>query len=664
MSIDALFGFDDENENSLIELLQKCDDFYNNSDDLYTLNEEDINLLKDSLNYDISGIVTDDIYDEIYFKVKSIYSNNPYFNKIGSNVKSGKIKLDIPMGSANELKKGDWDKWKLPNIDYVVSNKADGVSCRLYYENGKLIKAMSRGNGYEGQDITRHILKIKNIKKQLPLNIDIKIRGEIIVPKNKIQTMLDEIELETGKRPKNQRNSVSGFINSKNGVEAVSNNVDFIAYRIEEWNKSEFEMFEYLGNDLNIQTVPYRLISGSTSEDELIKLLKDAKEKYEYPIDGLIITQNFTQLGYEGYETNSIKRKSSRKFKVGSSENSAITEVIDIEWNISKDGLFKPVIQIKPVELDGVTITQATGHNYKNIVDNKIGKGAVIEIIRSGLVVPWVKEVIKPSESEDYNIPDYRLWNIDSVDIKFNRISITEDDYDLDCLIDFYLTEQNIKKLVYFCSCLDVEQAGDGNIRKLLPEFKPYSYNIRNLILESEEKFINNIGVNGGIFYNSLHQKLNNCTECRFFDAVNCFGRGIGETKLDKVYSKYHTLSVSIEQLLNTNGFAEKSSEQYFEHLSNYFEWCEWLKNNNIKLKEPEIYNGVCNDLVVCFTGIRDSSMENFIKLNGGKIASSVTKECNLLICDSLNSTSGKMKKAKDKQIDIIDYDEACRRFF
>lgn len=231
-------------------------------------------------------------------------------------------------------------------------------------------------------------------------------------------------------------------------------------------------------------------------------------------------------------------------------------------------------------------------------------------------------------------------------------------------LADQILTEQNIKKLVYFCNCLDIEQAGDGNIRKLLPEFKPYSYNIRNLILESEEKFINNIGVNGGIFYNSLHQKLNNCTECRFFDAVNCFGRGIGETKLDKVYSKYHTLSVSIEQLLNTNGFAEKSSEQYFEHLSNYFEWCEWLKNNNIKLKEPEIYNGICNDLVVCFTGIRDSSMENFIKMNGGKIASSVTKECNLLICDSLNSTSGKMKKAKDKQIDIIDYDEACRRFF
>ena len=114
-----------------------------------------------------------------------------------------------------------------------------------------------------------------------------------------------------------------------------------------------------------------------------------------------------------------------------------------------------------------------------------------------------------------------------------------------------------------------------------------------------------------------------------------------------------------MEQLLNTNGFADKTSEQYYNHLNSYFEWKEWLDQNNIELKEPEIYNGSCNNLIVCFTGIRDANMENYIKLNGGKIVSSVTKDCNLLICDSLDSNSGKMKKAKEKQINIIDYDQA-----
>lgn len=659
--IDDLFEMND-NEKQLINLLQKCDDAYNNSNCFYFLKKEDIELLKSiSINYDEQE-VTDEIYDEIYFKVKSLYSNNSYFNKIGSKVKSNKIKLDIPMGSANELKEGDWDKWKLP-IEYVISNKLDGVSCRLYYENGKLVKAVSRGNGYESQDITRHVLKIKNIKRQLNQNIDIKIRGEIIVPKENINQMLDEIEQETGTRPKNQRNSVSGFINSKNGVDAVSKNVVFIAYKIEEWNKSEYEMFKYLDYELEFDVAPYQLINGDTSEEWLVQKLKDIKTNYTLECDGLIISQNIIQPGYEGYETNSIKRKASRKFKVGVTENIATSEVTDIIWNISKDGLFKPVVQIKPVELVGVTVTQATGHNYKNVRDNKIGKGAIIKISRSGDVIPYIKEVIQPCEDieENYNLPDKRLWVEDSVDIKLCIDYKTEDDADLDYQIVFYRNEQDIKKIVYFCNCLEVEQAGDGNIRKIFQNNDPWfnRINIKDLLLTSRETFINNIGINGGIFYNSLHQKLNECTECKFFDAVNCFGRGIGETKLEKVYKKYQTLNVTLDQLLDTDGFADKTSEQYYNHLSNYFEWKDWLEQNNIKLKEPEIYNGSCNDLVVCFTGIRDSNMENFIKLNGGRIVSSVTKDCNLLICDSLDSNSGKMKKAKEKQINIIDYDQA-----
>ena len=665
-----LFGID-ESEDKIISLLKRCDDCYNNSNCYYILNEQDVSILSDmSLNYNCNIEVTDDIYDEIYFNIKSKYPNNTYFNKVGSNVKSGKIKLDIPMGSASELKKGDWDKWKLP-IEYVISNKLDGVSCRLYYEYGKLVKAVSRGNGYESQDITKHVMKIKNVKKQLNQNINIKIRGEIIVPKTNINLMLDEIENETGARPKNQRNSVSGFINSKNGVDSVARNVNFIAYKIEEWSKSEYEMFKYLEHELEFDTTEYHLIDGNYTEEKLVNILKDVKDNYTYECDGLIITQNITQPGYEGYETNSIKRKSSRKFKVGLSDNITTSEVISITWNISKDGLFKPVVQIKPVQLAGVTVTQATGHNYKNIIDNRIGKGAIITISRSGEVIPWIQNVIKPCEDniDNYDLPNSQLYKISGVDIKFTNI-ITEDDYDIDSEVKFYRKEQNIKKLVYFCNCLDVEQAGDGNIRKLTnnkdlvgESLIPKIYGIKDLILEPVETFISTIGVNGRLFYNSLHQKLKECTESRFFDAVGCFGRGIGETKLDKIYNRYQTLNVSLEQVLSTPGFAEKTSEQYNNHMMNYFNWVDWLSDNNIHLKTPDLYSGECSDLSVCFTGIRDSNIENFIKLNGGRIVSSVTKDCNLLICDSLNSNSGKMKKAIEKQIEIINYEEACRRF-
>ena len=260
----------------------------------------------------------------------------------------------------------------------------------------------------------------------------------------------------------------------------------------------------------------------------------------------------------------------------------------------------------------------------------------------------------------DIKLDDIK-YDDNGVDYIFNY----EDTHKINPLLaDQIISEQNIQKLIYFCSCLEIDQAKEGNIRKIVESSNNTNqYLYKDLINEPKEIFIENIGVNGNIFYNSLHQKLANCNICKFFDAVNCFGRGIGETKLEKVYNKYQTLNVSMDQLLNTQGFASKSSEQYFDHLSNYFEWMDWLEENNIQLVKPEIIKGELENLVVCFTGVRDPNIEQFIKIRGGKIASSVTKDCNLLICDSLNSSSGKMKKAKDKQIEIIDYDEACGRF-
>ena len=207
--------------------------------------------------------------------------------------------------------------------------------------------------------------------------------------------MLDSIEEETGKRPKNQRNSVSGFLNSKNGIKAVSDNVEFIAYKIEEWDKSEYEMFKYLDHELEFKTSPYKLIPSNTSEEHLIEMLKDVKQNYECECDGLIITQNIIQPGYEGYETNSIKRKSSRKFKVGINDLDIVECIVnDIEWNISKDGYLKPVIIIDPVEVNDVTITRVNGNNAKYLKDNNIKTGTKGKIIRSGLVIPkWMETI-------------------------------------------------------------------------------------------------------------------------------------------------------------------------------------------------------------------------------------------------------------------------------
>lgn len=661
--------FELDNEDKLIELLKKCSDLYFNTSEFYKLNNNDIHLLNEEFGIQFEGFVTDEVFDKINILTKNKYPNNSFFNQTGILPRTGKVKLPFVMGSMNELKQGDLESWKV-NTDYVVSAKLDGVSCGLVYKEGKLINAYSRGNGIEGQEITRHIYHLDTIPKNIDNNGITYIRGELIVEKSKIPDMLNDIEQETGKRLKNGRNTISGYINSKQTNSTIQKYLKFIAYHIENFNGCEFEMFKTLEN-FNFQT-PYHYLAkcDEITEEKMTSQVINVKLYDKFECDGIIITQNHVKEGFENFETNTNNPKKSRKYKIGAVDNSSETTVESVEWNISKDGFLKPRIKIKPVNLIGVEINYATGHNYNNVITKKIGIGSKIIIKRSGDVIPYIESVIIPSDNIPlpkcgYNI-EYNDKN-EPVDLLFDYEK-TLYNYDEETA-NLYNNEMLLQKLIYFCYKLNIDFAGEGNLRILSNLFNDY-YNkildIKNFLLLSKEYFINAIGVNGEKLYNCLQNKLNNLNICEFMDAVNCFGRGIGELKLKRIFDKYQTLCVNEQQILDTNGWAEKTCYQYINNMMNYFDWMDFMENQlKIEFKNSEnvINSHIYEGLKVCFTGIRDSNMENYIVKNGGKILSSVSKECNLLICKNLTDTSTKMKKAKEKNIKIIDYETACCEF-
>lgn len=666
-----MLEFEMDNEDKLIELLKKCTEYYTNSDNLYVLSHDDVDLIKNELNIELNPNieVSDDIFDNINNLTKNKFPKNSFFNQVGFSPRTGKIKLPFIMGSMNELKEGDLEQWKCGS-EFVVSSKLDGVSCGLVYKNGKLVNAYSRGNGIEGQEILRHIWNLNSIPKEISNKNNINIRGELIVRKNDIENMLNDIEEETGKRLKNGRNSVAGYVNSKQGSKSIEKYLNFIAYNIIDYQDSEFSMYETLKNEYKFQTPTYKLLSSSEIiEEKMTQLVIDTKTNDDFECDGIIITQNIIQNGYEGFETGTHNPKKSRKYKIGAADNATQTEVEYIEWNISKDGLLKPRVKVKPVNLVGVTITYATGHNYKNIFSKKIGIGSKIIIKRSGDVIPYIQEVIEQSDniplpqcSFDYDYND----NNEVIDLSFN-FNKTRDDYGLDIAVN-YMREMNLQKMIYFCSKLNIDFAGEGNLKILTQWFNKTNSNIftiKDLLKLDKRIFTETIGINGTKLYESLFNKLNDVDECEFMDAVNCFGRGIGELKLKKIYNKYNTLCVNEQQILDTEGWANKTCNQYIEYIGEYFKWKDFIESElNIKFKvyKNELESNKLEHLKVCFTGIRDSNMENFIKRNGGKILSSVSKDCNLLICKSLSDNSTKLKKAKEKNIDIIDYDTALFR--
>lgn len=645
-----------------IDILKDCSEVYT-AGGYYVLTQEDSDILEQE-GYEIAPDteIEDSIFDEMFSYFKDLYPNDPYFLAVGAPERGGKVPLEFKMGSMTELKTGDFAKWANPNIDYVITEKLDGCSLGLTFEDGKLKCAQSRGDGTMGADVTRHYLKFREIG----LMKSGKVRGEVIIKKEDIDAFMYELEKETGKRPKNARNAVAGQLNSKFGSKAFYKYAHFVAYRLIDYPEmpekfsDQFSILEKNGFLTVKRLGEYK--ASELNDDILTDLVKNVKEYSEYECDGIILTINDPPAEYHGFETGTLNPRDSRKFKIGAEDNKTTTKVIDVVWQVSRDLLMKPVVIVKPVKLVGVTVTRASAHNYKWMDNKKLGIGSEIVIKRSGDVIPYVEEVL--TESDDKHIPASVQQNskVIGVELVLNR----------NCpeLNDFY-DEANLKLLEHFCTTLKVDQAKYGNLKKLISFVgeNQRDFTIENLILEPEESFIDSIGVVGKNIYESLRKRLSEVEEPVFFDATNTFGRLFGTTRLQHVFDKYQTLDVSEQQLSSVEGFAEKSIEQYLRGIPEYKYWkklSEGEFKDIIKFKAPkkmEQISSKLSDLTVVFTGIRDKNMEAFILQNGGKVAGGVSSKVNLLITKDINSNSDKVKKAKNLGIEIISYEDAKKRF-
>lgn len=644
-----------------INILRKCADSYNVGD-LYKITKEDSSVLEgEDFKIEPNTEVTDAIYDQLYFYLKDKYPEDNYFNEVGAPERGSKVPLEFQMGSMTELKTGDWDKWKLLNEEYVITSKLDGCSCGLTFVNGKLKCAQSRGNGIEGADITRHYNKFL-IKGTIPNG---KVRGEIIIPKEHIQDFINEVEQETGKRYANARNAVAGQINSKEGAKAFYKYAHLVTYKLLDYPeeiptfKDSLDILKSAG--FLVANIKGVLKGKDITEDFLINTVKDVKANDEYECDGIILTLNKPDAKHQGNETGTLNPKDSRKFKIGATNLEAETFVKDIEWTPSKDYKLKPVVILEPVQLNGVVVSRATVNNMEWLKNMGVGIGSKVIIKRCGEVIPNVVEVITPSNNN--GLPEILLNNtyMDGVDLVLNKNV-------KDTLLNPYYEIVAVKKINYFCNMLKVEQAGFGNLYKIMKTSgKPIKdYTLENFLVETENRFISSIGVNGKKLFKSLRDKLNGVSETAFYAAVDPFGSLIAEKRLEKIFDELGSLDVSEKDLENISGIGKETIKAFMKGLPELHYWKNLCKNqlkDIVKFKHLEKTSNELQDLKVVFTGVRDAEMEERIKSKGGKILSSVSKECNLLITKDVNSNSSKITKAKNLGIKILSYDEAKKKY-
>jgi NAD-dependent DNA ligase len=656
--------------------------------------------LTDLLNYantmyrNFQPVMTDNEYDILEDYIKEKYPNNKATAQIGATpVTKNKVNLPYFMGSMDKIKPDTnaLATWKAKYTGpYVLSCKLDGVS-GLYTTEGTKPKLYTRGDGKVGQDISYLIPYLR-----LPKNQNLVIRGEFIIPKSTFNTKYKTTFA-------NARNMVSGIVNQKSVNPEIMKDVDFVAYEVIKPLLKPSEQFATLEQlDINVvqhkivgefdstksphnptglvfgstKSPPTSLVFGSTKsppnptglafgstflkggkggkgglDNELLsETLIQWRQLSPYEIDGIIVTNDqIYPIRKEGNPEHSFA------FKMVLSDQIAEAKVVDVIWTASKDGYLKPRVQIEPIHLGGVTIEYATGFNGQFIQENKIGIGAVIELIRSGDVIPYIRKVTTPAtETKMPNVP-YK-WNDTHVDILLEDIDSDE------------VVKEKI--LTGFFRGIEVEGLSSGNISRIIAagyDSIPKILQMTTHDLLQVEGFKEKTAQK---LYNNIQTQIKSVPLVTIMAASNIFGRGFNNKKLELIMTEYPDVlqSQDANKVASIKGMATKTADAFVSKIPAFLAFVQEahleykLQTQPTTLVPADISHPLYNKTIV-FTGFRDKQLEEQLKAIGAKLGSSVSKNTFVLINKDPLDETGKVLEAKKLNIPIMTPDKFIHLF-
>jgi len=594
-------------------------------------------------------LISDSIYDLLIFVLEDRDPSNIYLQQIGCPISKNQVDLPFVMTSLNKIKPNTnyLNVWKKKYIGpYVISDKLDGVSGLLHKLNGKL-HLYTRGDSITGQDITHLIPYIFN-NNTYKIKNDCAVRGELIISKSNFNKIKDKY--------KNARNTVAGLVNSINFSMEIASLTDFIAYAIIHPKiKQDIQMKKLI--KWNFPVVNYK-IEVDLNNDWLCNYLQERRIECNYNIDGIVIVDSS-----QAYDLTNKNPNYGFAFKMILSDQIVETDVLDVKWNITMHGYLKPIIIIKPVNLLGVCIKKATAFNAKFIIDNKLGPGAIIKILRSGDVIPHILEVLKPASSGKPKLPDIPFkWNKTGIDIIVNDINGFAQNFII------------IKKLMHFFKVLGVKYISKGIITKLVEN----DYKSIEDILSSDINELAKIPGIGPKILNKIFDNIKNSFETTNLEtlmaASNIFGRGLGIKKLKiitdafpNIINKKYDIKILEKKILELNGFDKITANLFITGLDEFKKFFTRLTKINtinvshLKFKKSDKIinkNKFFENQKIVLTGFRNKEIENFIIENCGEINNSISKKTSLLITKINDSNSSKYIKAISLNIPIMTIDE------
>lgn len=606
--------------------------------------------------YNGTPIMSDSVFDQLENQLRKLDPNHPVLLKIGAPTESGWPKHihTIPMGSLNKAQDAaDFQRWfnGLPaNTFLFVSDKMDGMACVIHYKNGELISAATRGDGVEGELITRNVRVMQGVPQEIKQQGDVYVKGEVICKKS------DFTKYFPGES--NPRNTATGTAKRQSSWQKAKH-LTFVAYNLTDAGTPHLSRFAEFTELTSLGFITPNNFLVSTPEQVtalMAEYAETTRQSLDYLIDGLVIEINKTSQR-ESMGSTSLRPNGAIAFKFES--EAQWTVLRDVEWQVGSSGRITPVAYFDEVNLNGVRVSKASLHNLARVNTLTLSRDCEILVSRRNDVIPYVEDSSSIANASTllFKAPDHCPSCSESTQMDGEYLICPNSECPANVM---GMMQRWISKLgiLHFGDKL-LEATIDAKMVATIDDlYRLKEDEVADLLLDGRK-----VGGSAKRALDSLHaNKEISLDEFIGSLGIPLVGRGLMTRVVDAGYDTLDKLkNANANQLAAIPDFGESRAESLVQGLKRHTYLIQKILEAGVTIKAKpikEITSNVMAGKSVCFTGVRSAELEEAIIAAGGTIASGASKTLTYLVAKDPNAASAKLEKARKLGVKIVSLDE------
>ena len=564
-----------------------------------------------------------------------------------------------PMLSLDKTKDREVLRGFIGNHKCLLSWKLDGLTIVLTYENGELVKAVTRGNGIVGEVITNNARVFKNIPLRIPYKGQLVLRGEAIITYSEFERINETIG-DADAKYKNPRNLCSGSVRQLNNEITAKRNVRFYAFALVsaqdvDFSNSREQQFIWLKKQ-GFEVVEYKVVT-SESLDEAMDYFSKTIVNNDFPSDGLVVTYDDIAYGESLGSTAKFPRNS---FAFKWADEMRETRLVDMEWSPSRTGLINPVAIFEPVELEGTTVSRASVHNISIVKELQLGIGDTIKVYKANMIIPQIAENL--TRSGNLVIPD--KCPVCGQEARIRKENDVETLYCMnpDCVA------KKIKSFSLFTSrdAMNIDGLSEATLEKFIAMGFIHNFGDIFEIGKYKDQIVEMEGFGQKSFDNLMVslEKAKKTTLAKVIYSLGITGIGLANAKVickyfdDDIEKIRHADEEEISAIEGIGPVIAGSMADYFKSAENNQKLDHLLCHLHLVHEETSAEQVFAGKTFVITGSVEHfsnrSEAKEFIEARGGKVTGSVTKKTDYLINNDKTSASSKNKKAQELGIPIL----------